>query len=101
MGTEHRGHVCPVCGEPSDTEFTPYCSWDCQEIQRDPVAYREAPLPTEEQPPIEEQKYEFYGVRIECPVCDGGKKIPAYGCYRCWGKGWYNAARIRPVKNSP
>jgi len=94
MGTEHRGHVCPVCGDPSDTEFTPYCSWDCQAVALDPVAYNKVPVQTEE------QQFEFYGVRVDCPICDGGKNIPDIGCSRCNGKGWYNVVLVR-VKNSP
>jgi len=95
MAAEHVGHTCPVCGEPSDPEFTPYCSWDCQEIRYDPVAYLEMPLPDEDSPTTEEQKYELYGVRVECPVCDGGKRIPDTGCFRCFGRGLYNVVRVR------
>ena len=45
----------------------------------------------------EEILYTWTSVEKKCTLCDGGKKVPAFGCWKCNGAGVYRVARLTPV----
>lgn len=41
--------------------------------------------------------YTWTSIEKRCTLCDGGKNVPAIGCWKCNGAGVYRVARLTPV----
>lgn len=46
---------------------------------------------------MSEITYTWISVEKRCSLCDGGTRIPPYGCWKCNGAGVYRVARLTPV----